>query len=541
MLDYFNLTLIRALVRIEIGKDNIIDGIRKGIVTETILFSVLALIGIVGTVFSLWLSLKLRSDRKLTGNAKQYSANLLNQAEEEKRKLVLEAQENALNIRTESENEIKAQRQELNRLENRNILREESLENKSAELQGKEEELLSEREQLESSQKEIEVVREEVQSTLENIASLSAEEARTQVVSKAEDDLKYDLARRNVRIEREFKAQADEVARNVLTLAINRLSTDVVSEGTTSVVHLPSDDMKGRLIGREGRNIRTLESLTGVDVMIDDTPGLVTVSCFDPVRREVAKLALEKLISDGRIQPSRIEETVQRATDDIDQIIWKAGEQAIFDTGISGLDPELIRHLGRLKYRFSYGENVLKHSIEVGLMSGIMAAEIGANVDEAKLGGLLHDIGKALTHEVQGPHAEIGAELAERNGVSSKICMSIAEHHDDHHNTDESFLVSAADTLSAARPGARKESVELYVQRLQDLETAATSFDGVDKAFAIQAGREVRVLVKPDDIDDLMSSDLARNIAQKVEKELVYPGQIKVTVIRETRSTEYAQ
>ena len=541
MFDYFNLTLIRALVRIEIGKDNIIDGIRKGIVSETILVSVLALIGIVGTVFSLWFNLKMRSDGKLVDNAKQYSANLLNQAEEEKRKLVLEAQENALNIRTESENEIKAQRQELNRLENRNSLREESLENKSAELQGKEEELLSEREQLESSQKEIEVVREEVQSTLENIASLSAEEARTQVVSKAEDDLKYDLARRNVRIEREFKAQADEVARNVLTLAINRLSTDVVSEGTTSVVHLPSDDMKGRLIGREGRNIRTLESLTGVDVMIDDTPGLVTVSCFDPVRREVAKLALEKLISDGRIQPSRIEETVQRATDDIDQIIWKAGEQAIFDTGISGLDPELIRHLGRLKYRFSYGENVLKHSIEVGLMSGIMAAEIGANVDEAKLGGLLHDIGKALTHEVQGPHAEIGAELAERNGVSSKICMSIAEHHDDHHNTDESFLVSAADTLSAARPGARKESVELYVQRLQDLETAATSFDGVDKAFAIQAGREVRVLVKPDDIDDLMSSDLARNIAQKVEKELVYPGQIKVTVIRETRSTEYAQ
>ena len=508
---------------------------------ETILFSVLALIGIVGTVFSLWFNLKMRSDGKLVDNAKQYSANLLNQAEEEKRKVLLEAQENAFNIRTESENEIKAQRQELNRLENRNILREESLEQKTVELQEKEEELLSEREHLETSRKEVEVVKEEVQATLENIASLSAEEARNQVITKAEDDLKYDLARRNVRIEREFKAQSDEVARNVLTLAINRLSTDVVSEGTTSVVHLPSDDMKGRLIGREGRNIKTLESLTGVDVMIDDTPGLVTVSCFDPVRREVAKLALEKLISDGRIQPSRIEETVQRATDDIDQIIWKAGEQAIFETGISGLDPELIRHLGRLKYRFSYGENVLKHSIEVGLMSGIMAAEIGANVEEAKLGGLLHDIGKALTHEVQGPHAEIGAELCGRNGVSERICMSIAEHHDDHHNTDESFLVSAADTLSAARPGARKESVELYVQRLQDLETAATSFNGVDKAFAIQAGREVRVLVKPEDIDDLMSSDLARDIAKKVENELVYPGQIKVTVIRETRSTEYAQ
>lgn len=521
--------------------DNKIDGIRKVIVVETILFSVLALIGIVGTVFSLWFSLKMRSDGKLVENARQYSANLLNQAEEEKRKLLLEAQEGAFQVRTESENEIKTQRQELNRLENRNILREEALGQKSAELEHKEEELLSERDQLETFQKEVEVIKVEAESTLENIASLSADEARTQVISKAEDDLKYDLARRNVRIEREFKAQADEVARNVLTLAINRLSTDVVSEGTTSAVHLPSDDMKGRLIGREGRNIRTLESLTGVDVMIDDTPGLVTVSCFDPVRREIAKVALEKLISDGRIQPSRIEETVQRATDDIDQIMWKAGEQAIFDVGISGLDPELIRQLGRLQYRFSYGENVLKHSIEVGLMSGIMASEIGANVHEAKLGGLLHDIGKALTHEVQGPHAEIGAELAEKHGVSSKICMSIAEHHDDHHNTDESFLVSAADTLSAARPGARKESVELYVQRLQDLEQAATSFEGVDKAFAIQAGREVRVLVKPDDIDDLMSSDLARNIASKVEKELVYPGQIKVTVIRETRSTEFAQ
>lgn len=508
---------------------------------DTILISVLAVIGVAGTVFVVWFYLKLKSDGKIVENAKQYSANVLNQAEEEKRRLVLEAQEQALQVRTENENELKAQRQELNRLESRYLQREEAIEQKSVDLESKENELSEEREQLESSQKDLDETKEKVLLDLEQIASLSSEEARSQILAKAEEDTKYELAKRNVRIEREFKSQADVVARNVLTLAINRLSTDVVSEGTTSVVHLPSDDMKGRLIGREGRNIRTLESLTGVDVMIDDTPGVVTVSCFDPIRREIAKLSLEKLISDGRIQPTRIEETVHRATEDVEQTIWKAGEQAVFDIGISGLDPEIIRHLGRLKFRFSYGENVLKHCLEVGLMSGIMAAEIGANIEEAKLGGLLHDIGKALTHEVPGPHAQIGAELVERYGINQRVCMAISEHHDDHHNTDESFLVSAADTLSAARPGARKESTELYVQRLQDLEIAATSFEGVERAFAIQAGREVRVLVKPDDIDDVMSADLARNIASKVEKELIYPGQIKVTVIRETRNTEYAQ
>jgi ribonuclease Y len=299
--------------------------------------------------------------------------------------------------------------------------------------------------------------------------------------------------------------------------------------------------MKGRLIGREGRNIRALESLTGVDIVIDDTPEIVTISCFDPVRREVARLALEKLVSDGRIQPARIEDMVNRAQVDIEQTIWKAGEQSTFDVGLSGIDSELVRLLGQLKYRYSYGENVLKHSIEVCLLAGMLAAEVGANIQVAKIGGLLHDVGKALTHEVSGPHAEIGAELAKKYGINNNSYLSILEHHDDEHSTIESFIVASADAISAARPGARKESLDQYVKRLRDLEDTAIGFGGVERAFAIQAGREVRVMVKPTDIDDIGSAALARDIARKVEEDLVFPGQIKVTVIRETRNVEIAR
>ena len=349
------------------------------------------------------------------------------------------------------------------------------------------------------------------------------------------------MSRKLYDLEKEHQSIADENARRIITLAINRLATAVVSETTTSVVSLPSDDMKGRLIGREGRNIRALESLTGVDVVIDDTPEIVTISCFDPVRREIARLALEKLIADGRIQPARIEDMVNRAHVEIEQTIQKAGEQATFDTSTSGLNSDLVYHLGRLKYRNSYGENVLKHSIEVGLLSGMLAAEVGANIKIATVGGLLHDVGKALTHEISGPHAEIGADLAQKNGIANDAYLCILEHHDDDHSSIESFIVAAADAISAARPGARKESLEQYVKRLEDLEEAATSFGGVDQAFAIQAGREVRVMVKPDDIDALTSAALARDIAKKVEQDLVFPGQIKVTVIRETRNTEIAR
>ena len=353
--------------------------------------------------------------------------------------------------------------------------------------------------------------------------------------------MKHELARRYSELERQVKEEADDTARKVITSAIQRLASDVVSEHTTAVVSLPNDDMKGRLIGREGRNIKVLESLTGVDVIIDDTPEVVTVSCFDPVRRETARLALQNLVKDGRIQPARIEDMVVRAQKEMEETIQKAGEQATFDSGVTGLDPELVKLLGRLKYRYSYGENVLQHAVEVSLVSGMLAAEIGADIEVAKAGGLLHDIGKALTHEVSGPHAEIGAEIARKYGIQSEVHRAIMEHHDEERGSVEAFLVSAADAISAARPGARKETLEHYVKRLEALEGVATSFPGVEKVFAIQAGREVRIMVKPENVDDYATTSLARDVAKKIEEDLVFPGQIKVTVIRETRSVEYAR
>ena len=463
------------------------------------------------------------------------------QAQEESRKILLAAQEDALKLRNEAETEIKEQRRELTRLEDRHLQREEQLERKIEAQDKQQAELAARESEIEEERQEVETLKVEQNKALERIAGLTVDEAREAVVRRGEEDAQHDLARRYYDLEREYKDRADENARRIIAVAINRLASDVVSESTTSVVSLPNDEMKGRLIGREGRNIRTLESLTGVDIIIDDTPEAVTVSCFDPVRREVARLALEKLVSDGRIQPARIEDMVNRAQSEIDQTIMKAGEQATFEVGVSGLDRELVRLLGQLKYRYSYGENVLQHSVEVGLLAGMLAAEAGANIQVAKVGGLLHDIGKALTHEVAGPHAEIGAEIAKRHGINHSSYRGILEHHWDEHETVESFLVAAADAISAARPGARKESLEQYVKRLRELEQVAAGFEGVERTFAIQAGREVRVMVKPEDMDDVKSATLARNIARKVEEDLVFPGQIKVTVIRETRSVEYAR
>ena len=502
---------------------------------------ILAVLAAAGIGVAIWQQFKSRADGTRLHNASQEAKSITNEAEEEKRRILLAAQEEVLKQRTDSERDIQAQRQEVTQLENRFHQREEQFERRSEALEKQQQGLLSKEEDLDRSQEELDALKVKQLQTLEELAGLTVSDARQMVVKQGEDDAQHELGRRYLELEREHKEKADENARRIVTLAINRLATDVVSEVTTSVVSLPNDEMKGRLIGREGRNIRTLESLTGVDVIIDDTPEVVTVSCFDPVRREVAKLALEKLVSDGRIQPARIEETVNKAQSEIEQTIWKAGEEATFDVGVSGLDAELIRHLGRLKYRYSYGENVLKHSMEVSLLSGMLAAEAGANVQVAKIGGLLHDVGKALTHEVPGPHAEIGAELAKKHGIHYNSYIGILEHHSDEHATIESFLIAAADAISAARPGARKESLELYVKRLQDLEAVATGFDGVERAFAIQAGREVRVMVKPEDLDDVQASSLARNIARKVADDLVFPGQIKVTVIRETRNVEYAR
>lgn len=502
---------------------------------------ILAVLTTVGIGVSTWFVLKSKRDASRLQSANENAAGVITQAEDEGRKLLLASQEEALKLRATAETEIKEQRQELTRVESRHQQREEQLENKIENLERQQGELATKEKEIAEAREELEELKGEQTKALERVAGLSVDEARDSVVKRGEEEAKHDLARRYYELEKEQKERADENARRIITIAINRLASDVVSESTTSVVSLPNDEMKGRLIGREGRNIRTLESLTGVDVIIDDTPEAVTVSCFDPVRREIARLALEKLVFDGRIQPARIEDMVNRAKTEIDQTIMKAGEQATFDVGISGLDSELIRLLGQLKYRYSYGENVLQHSVEVALLSGMLAAEAGANVQVAKIGGLLHDIGKAVTHEISGPHAEIGAEIAKRHGIGHSAYRGILEHHWDEHETIESFMVASADAISAARPGARKESLELYVKRLKELEEVATSFSGVERAFAIQAGREVRVVVKPDDIDDITSATLARNIAKKVEEELVFPGQIKVTVIRETRNVEYAR
>ena len=480
--------------------------------------------------------------------AKEEAERVLASTEEQKRQMLLEAREEAIRIRSSTDAELKERRGELQSQEKRHTQREENLERQSQNLERQsqnlehQEKALADRGlELEKAGQEIDSLKQQQVKQLEEVAHLSAAEAKEIIFKKSEDEMKYDLALRYRELERQSKEEADQQARRVVTLAIQRLATDVVSERTTSVVSLPNDDMKGRLIGRDGRNIKVLEALTGVDVIIDDTPGVVTISCFDPVRREMARLTLEKLILDGRIQPARIEDMVERSRKEMDEIIQKEGQRAIFESGVTGLNPELVKLLGRLKYRYSYGENVLQHAIEVSLLAGMLAAEIGANIEVSKGGGLLHDIGKALTHEVDGPHAEIGADIARKYGIHPEIHRAIMEHHDEERGSVEAFLVATADAISASRPGARKETAEHYVQRLEALEGVANSFTGIDKAFAIQAGREVRIMVKPENMDDLASTTLARDIAKKIEEDLVFPGQIKVTVIRETRSVEFAR
>lgn len=474
-------------------------------------------------------------------SAEAEAQRILKEAEEAKRRELLEAKEEALKAKAGAEAELRERRQEVQRQERRLSQKEESLERRMESLERKEREVAAKEQGVHQTKAELEDLKRKQVQQLESISSLSQSEARDILLKKTEEEIKHELARRYYELEKQAKEEAEQKARKAVTLAIHRLATDVVSESSTTVIPLPNDEMKGRLIGREGRNIRALEALTGVDIIIDDTPQVVTISCFDPLRREVARVALEKLIMDGRIQPARIEEVVERAQKELDETVQREGEKAVFEASVQGLNPELIKLLGRLKYRFSYGENVLKHSVEVALIAGMLAAEIGADIQVAKAGGLLHDIGKALSHEVEGPHAEIGAEVASKHGINPKVHAAIMEHHDEEKGSVEAFLVAAADAISAARPGARKENVEMYMKRLSELEEVAKSFPGIEKAFAIQAGREVRLMVKPDQIDDVAAANLARDIAKRIEEKLVYPGQIKVTVIRETRSVEYAR
>ena len=473
--------------------------------------------------------------------SKELVEKLIADAEKQKRDMVLEAREESLKIRSATDAELKERRQELQKLEGRHAQREETLERRLEMLQRQEGTLANREKDLEATREELAGLKQKQLQQLESLAGTTSAEAREIILRKSEEEAKYDIALQYRELEQQVKEEADEKARKVVTLAIQRLASGVVSERTTSTIPLPNDEMKGRLIGREGRNIRALEAQLGVDIIVDDTPEMVTVSCFDPVRRETARRALQALVQDGRIHPARIEDVVAKVTEEMEQTMKAEGEQAVFDAGVRGLNPDLVKLLGRLKFRYSYGENQLRHAVEVSLIAGIMAAEIGANIEVAKQGGLLHDIGKALSHEVEGPHAEIGADIAKKYGIHSEVHRAIMEHHDEERGSVEAFLVAAADAISAARPGARKESADQYVKRLEDLEGVAGSFPGVEKVFAIQAGREVRIMAKPDNLDDVACTALARDIVKKIEQDLVFPGQIKVTVIRETRSIEFAR
>lgn len=476
-----------------------------------------------------------REAEKLVEDAKK-------DAEAMKKEAILEAKEEVHKLRNDLEKDSRERRNEIQRLERRVLQREESLDKKSDFLEKKEETINGRMNDIKQLEKEANDLHEKRREELERVANLSSEEARQLILDEVKKEVSHESAIMVKEIESKAKEEADKKAREIVTTAIQRCAADHVSETTVHVVTLPNDEMKGRIIGREGRNIRTLETLTGVDLIIDDTPEAVILSSFDPIRREVARIALEKLIVDGRIHPARIEEMVERARKDVENDIKEEGEQATLETAVHGLHPELTRLLGRLKYRTSYGQNVLKHSIEVSYLAGLMASELGLDVALARRAGLLHDIGKAVDQEQEGPHAMIGADLAKKYGESKLVVNAIGAHHGDvEMQSLEAVLVQAADAISAARPGARRETLETYIKRLEKLEEIADSFDGVEKSFAIQAGREVRLIVKPDKISDNEMIILARNVAEKVETEMDYPGQIKVNVIRETRAVDYAK
>ncbi|MBO5744373.1 MAG: ribonuclease Y [Clostridia bacterium] len=500
----------------------------------------LALGGLVGFIIR-----KTIGERKI-GSAEKEAKRIIDEgqktAETKKKEALLEAKEEILRARNEAEAEIKERRSEVAKLERRCVSREESLEKKLENLERKEETLNRKIKENEEKVAEIEKIKTQQLEMLQQISGFTAEEAKREIVDKIVDEARFEAAQKVAEIQNQAKEEAEETARNIICMAIQRVASDQVAESTVSVVALPNDDMKGRIIGREGRNIRAVEQQTGVDLIIDDTPEAITISCFDPVRRAVAKLALEKLISDGRIHPAKIEETVEKSKKEIDQAIKQAGERAVFEVGIHGINNELVKILGRLKYRTSYGQNVLNHSVEVAYIAGMIADEVGADSTVAKRAGLLHDIGKAMTQEVEGSHVQIGVDIARKYKESKDVIHAIEAHHGDvEPRTLVAMIVQAADAISAARPGARREDIENYIKRLTKLEEIATSFNGVETAFAIQAGREVRVMVKPEAISDEAMVLLASDIAKKLETDLVYPGQIKVNLIREKRVADYAK
>ena len=513
------------------------------------LYIILPLAGfILGAVifFLLGIAYRKRNAEREIGSAETEATRILNDAikssEAKKREMLLEAKEEIHKSRTEYEREVKDRRADLQRQERRLQQKEESLDKKLDAHEKKEDELTKRMQQIAAQQEEVAQIKRGQLEMLEKISGLTQDEAKKYLLDNVEADVRHETAMKIKEIEAQMQEEADQRAREIITIAIQRCAADHAAEATVSVVSLPNDEMKGRIIGREGRNIRTLETITGVDLIIDDTPEAITVSSFDPVRREIARLALEKLIADGRIHPTRIEDMVEKARREVEHTIKQEGERAVFETGIHNLHPELVKLLGRQKYRTSYGQNVLNHSIEVAHIAGLLASELGVDVQMAKRAGLLHDLGKSVDHEMEGSHIQLGAELARKYKENSIIINAIEAHHGDVEcKSIIACLVQAADAISAARPGARRENVENYIRRLEKLEELTGSYPGVEKAYAIQAGREVRVMVKPEDVSEDNMILMARDLAKKIEAELEYPGQIKVNVIRETKAVEYAK
>ncbi len=505
---------------------------------------------VVGLIMSLIYRNALKTQRDSINNEKKKIIDeTLKEAESIKKEASLEAKDIVYQAKTEAEKELRERRTELNHLEKRLRQKEESIERKFDIIDKREHDLGrrekeysgKERSQQEKENRYNQLLKDQT-ATLEKLSGITSEEAKQEILRRTEEESKFEVAKLIKRIEDEAKENADRKAKEIMGSAIQRYASDYVADATVTAVSLPNDEMKGRIIGREGRNIRALEAATGVDLIVDDTPEMVTLSAFDPVRREVARLSLERLIADGRIHPTRIEEIVEKVRKEVEINVREEGEKAVFDLGLSGIHPELVKTLGRLKYRTSYGQNMLQHSREVAYIAGMMAGEIGVDTKLAKRSGLLHDIGKAVDHEIEGTHQEIGANLARKYGENNKVVNAVLVHHGEGEPiTVEAALVAAADALSAARPGVRRESIEHYLKRLETLEKLALSFKGVEKCYAIQAGREIRIIVKPEDVSDEMSSMMARDLSRKIEAEMSYPGQIKVTVIREARYVEYAK
>ena len=517
-----------------------------GDMTMTIIVAIVvaAIALILGSLLG-WNRRKSVAEKEIS-SAEEEATRMINEAiksaENKKREAMVEAKEEILKQRSEYEKEVKERRADLQKQERRLQQKEENIDRKTDAIEKKEEALAEKHAQADKQKEEIQKIKQTQTELLERISGFTAEEAKAYLIEQVETEVTHEAAMKIKEIETRAKDEADAKAKEIIATAIQRCAADQVSEITVSVVPLPSDEMKGRIIGREGRNIRTLETMTGVDLIIDDTPEAITVSCFEPVRREIARLALEKLIADGRIHPTRIEEMVEKAKREVDAVIKAEGERATFETGVRGLHPELVKMLGRLHYRTSYGQNVLRHSIEVSQLAGMMAAELGADVNAARRGGLLHDLGKAVDHEMEGSHVALGVEFARKFHEKEDIVHAIHAHHGDvEPKTLVACLVQAADAISAARPGARRENLENYIKRLEQLETITSSFPGVEKSYAIQAGREVRVMVKPEEINEDQMVLLARDLAKKIEEEMEYPGQIKVNVLRETKAVEYAK